>query len=100
MIHRLDICTTGVVLTTTDKNSASYFQSLIQKRGVTKIYIAQVKGLFPDHTLIKCESKIDGKDSFTQFLRVDVQSIHPRQDRQAWLFAFPKLVVGIKFVSI
>ena len=71
MIHRLDICTTGVVLTTTDKNSASYFQSLIQKRGVTKIYIAQVKGFFPEHTLIKCESKVDGKDSFTQFLRVD-----------------------------
>ena len=89
MIHRLDVCTTGVVLTTTEKKSASYFQSLIQKRGVTKIYIAQVKGFFPKHTLIKCENKVDGKDSFTQFLCVD--AINPSTSTPSSLvICFPK----------
>ena len=88
MIHRLDICTTGVVLTTTDKNSASYFP-VSNTEADSKIYMAQVKGLFPDHTLIKCESKMNGKDSFThQFLRVDaIRCIHVKTVKPGYLLS-------------
>jgi 23S rRNA-/tRNA-specific pseudouridylate synthase len=74
--HRLDVCTTGVVLSTTDKKVAGRLQGLIQERNVTKIYVARVRGIFPKHKLIACKKQIKNNkntlsDATTYFFRVN-----------------------------
>ena len=68
-IHRLDICTTGVVLLSTDKQATNAFAEKLRKRQVTKAYLALVKGSFPREPVL-CDEPVDNKPSQTKFFRL------------------------------
>lgn len=72
-IHRLDICTTGVVLLSTDKNATNDFALKFRDRKVTKVYLALTEGSFPwpqDGKPLICSELVDGKPSVTRFYRL------------------------------
>jgi 23S rRNA-/tRNA-specific pseudouridylate synthase len=68
-VHRLDICTTGVVLLSTDKRATNAFASKLRERQVTKLYLALVEGSFPWAPQV-CSEPVDGKPSKTSFYRL------------------------------
>ena len=78
-LHRLDICTTGVMLWTTSKASARCFTKKIRDREVQKCYLALVRGQFPMEPT-KCEVDVDHKESSTEFYRLSFnQNKHKHQ---------------------
>ena len=70
-LHRLDICTTGVMLWSTTKAGTRCFSNKISNREVQKIYLALVRGEFPAKPTV-CEVDVDHKQSLTTFYRLHV----------------------------
>jgi len=68
-LHRLDICTTGVMLWSTTKEGTRCFAEKIRTRQVQKIYLALVRGDFPIEPTI-CEEDVDHKKSLTTFYKL------------------------------
>ncbi len=79
-LHRLDICTTGVLLCTSDKTAARHFLANIRNRKVKKIYVAKVIGKFPSRLqihgerLLECCEPVDGKPARTIFKLVETST--------------------------
>ena len=89
LIHRLDVCTTGIMITSTDKKATAEIGTLIAQRKVMKIYLARVSGRFPEGKIVTCSMKVDGKDAFTSFLGVK-EANSCGQDPSSLVIAFPK----------
>ncbi len=75
-LHRLDACTTGVLMWSTDKATTTLLTRKIQERQVSKWYVARVSGdpfadasdrpvADRDRTPITVSTPVDGKDAVT-----------------------------------
>ena len=85
-LHRLDKDTTGIVLFSLDKETQPLFDELIRSRNVHKIYLAVVKGEFPEgeqditlpigrdrHDARRMHVSKTGKPALTHVRRLEVQ---------------------------
>ena len=95
LAHRLDVCTTGVVMSTTEKKVASRLQAMIQERDVSKIYMARVCGSFPENQLIECKKQIKNgrnhlSEAITYFLRVKETNKCDDVEPSSLVICFPK----------
>lgn len=85
-LHRLDKDTTGIVLFSLDKETQPLFDELIRSRNVHKIYLAVVKGEFPEgeqditlpigrdrHNARRMRVSKTGKAALTHVCRLEVQ---------------------------
>lgn len=85
-LHRLDKDTTGIVLFSLDKETQPLFDELIRSRNVHKIYLAVVKGEFPEgeqditlpigrdrHDARRMRVSKTGKPALTHVCRLEVQ---------------------------
>ena len=85
-LHRLDKDTTGIVFFSLDKETQPLFDELIRSRNVHKIYLAVVKGEFPEgeqditlpigrdrHDARRMRVSKTGKTALTHVRRLEVQ---------------------------
>ena len=80
-LHRLDVCTTGVMLWSPDKEGIQVFSKKIRERDVQKIYLSLVRGAFPAEPRM-CNEDVDGKESLTHFYRLELDQATVEANRK------------------
>ena len=66
-LHRLDICTSGVVIFATDCEAASRAGRAMDSPLSRKVYLARVVGAIAEGAELECTEDVDGKASRTTF---------------------------------
>jgi 23S rRNA-/tRNA-specific pseudouridylate synthase len=79
-LHRLDICTTGVMLWSRDKDATKCFAKKMRDHTVQKIYLSLVRGYFPSEPMV-CREDIDGKESLTTFYRLTTDDLTSKANK-------------------
>jgi 23S rRNA-/tRNA-specific pseudouridylate synthase len=72
LCHRLDVCTTGIMMLSMDKQTTAHMNGIIRRKECTKVYLARVKGdSFPENQVVLADFPIDKKTALTRFVRLD-----------------------------
>lgn len=92
LVHRLDRATSGVMAIAHNKKTAAALSKIFAERQINKIYLAIVKGEFPEG-VINIDEKLDGKtalshislmgkDSEKSLLKVEIETGRKHQIRR------------------
>ncbi len=103
LVHRLDRATSGVMIIAHTKTAARELSKIFAERKVTKVYLAIVKGKFPEQT-VSLDKDVDGKTALSHatllqntddksLLKIDIETGRKHQIRKH-LSSFGYPIIG------